>query len=166
MLAATAIASLACYTEPEPPPTTASANDVTVEMGIGTYCWQTAPNFWGSSSGMCADVFGVVTKAELDVYAGQEISIALPKSAGPLDKVYVTDGPAIDGRHFEDRTVWMQPFDPNDDHYLQAYVRPEEVRIPVELPAGKHVLQVGMWFTQYGDVFYGVVLNVQDALLQ
>src|SRR3989304_2718370 len=64
---------------PRPPAATASAGGKSVEMGVGSYCWQTA----------CVDMIGHITHGTLSVARGARVSVAVPKGAGAVKEASV-----------------------------------------------------------------------------
>ena len=133
----------------EPPGTTASSGGTSVEMGVGTYCWTT----------MCVDKIGPITRGTLTVASGDEVVIAVPDGAPPLNEVSVQAFPAANPEEFDNgETAWQPDF--NFDGTLTSKRDRDEVRVEATLEPGTWVLVVGMFF-ESGDVQYGVVLEVE-----
>ena len=136
-------------TSDEPPVTTASANGQSVEMSIGTYCW----------TRMCVDKIGVPTQAILTLAAGDTVSVAIPGGAPPLREASANAFEALTSMPLDGGgEIWPYPGAPGDD--LDYAVTQDGVEVTVDLPPGRYVLAVGMFF-ESGDAIYGVLLDVQ-----
>jgi hypothetical protein len=132
-----------------PPGTTVTAGGITVEMGVGTYCWTT----------MCVDMIGPITRDTLNIASGDEVVVAVPEDARALNEVSVEAFPAANPQVLDNGgTAWQPDFD--HDGTVAADWDEEEIRIAVPLDPGTYVLVVGMFF-EAGDVQYGVVLEVE-----
>jgi hypothetical protein len=133
----------------EPPLTTASADGQSVEMGLGTYCWTL----------MCVDKIGVPTRGTLTVSPGDTISVAVPAGAPALREAVANTFTAGAPQILDDGSeIWPYPGSPGDQ---QAHsIAGDNVEVTVDLPPGRYVLAVGMFF-ESGDAVYGVLLEVQ-----
>jgi hypothetical protein len=133
----------------QPPGTTASSGGTSVEMGVGTYCWTT----------MCVDKIGPITRGTLAIASGDEVVIAVPDGAPPLNEVNAQAFPAANPEEFDNgETAWQPDF--SFDGTLTAERDGDEVRVEATLEPGTWVLVVGMFF-KGGDVQYSVVLEVE-----
>jgi hypothetical protein len=133
----------------EPPATTASANGQSVETGLGTYCWTL----------MCVDKIGVPTRGTLTVAAGDTVSVAVPPGAPALREAAANSFAAVTPQPLDDGSeIWPYPGAPGDD--LAHTVAGDNVEVTVDLPPGRYVLAVSMFF-ETGDVVYGVLLEVR-----
>jgi hypothetical protein len=162
VLLAGSVLVAACHVEPRPPDTTATAGGTTAQMGIGSYCWDSR-TFWGSVSGLCVDTAGLVTRGELTIGRGEVVSVSVPSTRSGLTRANVSSLEAT-GREQEledGRIGWPDAFNSGPAAELPFEIHDGQIRIRPDLPAGRYILTVGMWFEHGGDVFYGVVLDVQ-----
>ena len=130
------------------PGTTATANGVTVDMGIGTHCWVR----------MCVDMIGPITKDTLTVARGDIIEVAVPQGAPALRDVNAFAFRASTPTDLDSGAkAWPLGADSRD---LSTGRDGTKVEVDVDLPPGTWILSVGMFFEQ-GDISYGVVLEVR-----
>ena len=137
-------------TLPRPPPATASAGGKSVEMGIGSYCWQTA----------CVDMIGHITNGTLTVSRGARVSVAVPKGAGEVKEASVIALRAGGQPEKLDSGEDAWPILEGDAVELTASVAGGEVTFTAALQPGRYVVSVLLVVAE-GDVSYGVVLSVQ-----
>ncbi|HEU0072818.1 MAG TPA: hypothetical protein VFS30_02315 [Dehalococcoidia bacterium] len=145
----TVVPSAPDLTSDGPPDTTASSGGMTVEMGVGTYCW----------TRLCVDKIGPITRDTLKVTPGDEISVEIPDGTPRLREVSVIAFPAAEPQQLDNgETAWRADY---DNGVTLRWERDEDaVRIDGTLEPGTYVLTVGMFF-EPGDVQYGVVLEVE-----
>jgi hypothetical protein len=130
------------------PGTTATANGVTVDMGIGTHCWVR----------MCVDMIGPITKDTLRVARGDIIEVAVPLGAPALRDVSAIAFRASTPTDLDSGAkAWPLGSDSRD---MSTGRDGTKVEVDVDLPPGVWILSVGMFFEQ-GDISYAVVLEVR-----
>jgi len=137
-------------TLPRPPPATASAGGKSVEMGIGSYCWQTA----------CVDMIGHITHGTLSVARGARVSVAVPKGAGEVKEASVIALRAGGQPEKLDSGEEAWPILEGDALNLAATVAGGEVTFTAALQPGRYVVSV-LVGVERGDVSYGAVLSIQ-----
>lgn len=140
----------------EPPASTATANGVSVETGIGTYCW----------TRMCVDKIGVPTKGTLTVSRGDIVTIAVPPGIPTLREAAANTWQAVGAQQLDDgSTIWPYPGSPGEP--IAHGIAGNAVTVTVDLAPGTYVLAVSLYFEPVGtffnggDVVYGVLLEVE-----
>jgi hypothetical protein len=126
-----------------------------VALGIGTYCWNL------SSGGLCVDAVGPVTGTQtLAVARGTTMSVANPASGMAIREANVMawQAPAAPIGSGANELVWS--IQPDTGQELSASVAPDGVQFAADLPAGRYVVAI-MLFFQGNDVTYGLLLEVQ-----
>jgi hypothetical protein len=140
----------------KPPAASAvAANGSSVELGIGTYCWNLG------SGGLCVDAVGPVTGTQtLAVERGTMISVANPAAGMAISgaSVVAWQAPAAPIASGANELVWS--IQPDTGQEMDATVAPDGVRFAANLPAGRYVVAI-MLFFQGNDVSYGLLLDVQ-----
>lgn len=145
----------------EPPESTLSDGEETVEAGIGAYCWSTG----GASS--CVDAIGIsLGEGKLTARPGEPLSFAY--RGGRLDSLGVTAyevDPEDGGGNRIESGVLVPPYK-GIGKKEQPEVRRsgDRARIDADLPAGEYVLDMRARMPE-GDASYGfhVVVEAREA---
>ncbi len=142
----------------EPPPALLTISGQEQQAGIGTYCWDS-----GDGVGVCADMIGVPTEPEA-IVAGPTFlaEFDLPIDGNPnelsLSIFPVSESDAIPG----ERRNWLWwPYQPGDQYSLPLIQEPQ---IELTLRSGLYVFNLFARWPAYGDVSYGFLVEVSEAL--
>jgi hypothetical protein len=147
------------HAEGQPPPVVLEIDGQEQNAGIGSYCWaeETAA---GTGVQVCADMVGVPTAQEpllapLPFTARFRLSVPIPPDELTLEDVAVTaqDELVVEGRderwwHYQAGTPFTLPLT-------------QEPEIELFLSPGLHLLTLFARWSEFGDVTYGFLVQVQ-----
>jgi hypothetical protein len=143
----------------EPPPATLTIDGREQTAGVTGYCWQR-----GDGTGLCADGIGVTTDpdpipAESTFLA--QFELLLDAKPGQVHlSIFPASEPIMMGPEQNEWRYWRSV--PGDQFTLPPKQDPT---IEVTLEPGIYVFNLFVEWPDYGEVFYGFLGGVDDALL-
>ena len=151
----TTVMSPATMMFPVPPGSTLSYGDVTVEGGLGCYCWAMG------GGGGCADAFAIILGDEaLEAPAGATLSFDYKgKALDSLSVAAYKAGREGGGGDLED-DMFLPPSRGGGAKDLPVRRSGPRARIVADLPPGEYVLDVFARMPR-GDASYGFRLNLE-----
>lgn len=144
----------------EPPPATLTIDGWEQTAGISGYCWQQ-----GDSPGICADAVGITTAldpiptgstflAEFEILLDSqpsEVGISIFSASQPV---------TMD----TERSDWLYWRPVPGDHYTMPHSQNPSIELTLE--PGLYVFNMFVDWPEYGEAFYGFLVDVEGALHQ
>lgn len=137
---------------PRPPEASASAGNVAVRAGIGTYCWS------GDKVAICADSIGIITgHGVLEVESGSVFAFQSDLPWDSLREVFVTASSRSETEELGSGSDW-RAWAAFDGRPLPFTVE-DGLTVTADLEPGVYIVNLSFFFGG-NDVQYGILLTV------